>query len=126
MGQRLARPQTDFLVQHTLEEGLGRKLALHIHIRFAVVNHLHGLECRLLIVLLIHNLHVRQIDAALRCDRTDFVLIAEQDRICDTLGLRLLRSLQDILILRDADRKSLGRKGLDLSNNVFKRCTHDG
>ena len=85
MRQRIAGAQTDFLVQHALEEGLGVQQALHVHVGHAVVGQLDGLEGGLHLVRLVDDLIVGEVDVQLGCDLADGSLIADQNGVGNAL-----------------------------------------
>ena len=102
MRQRIAGAQTDFLVQHALEEGLGVQQALHVHVGNAVVGQLDGLEGGLHLVRLVDDLIVGEVDVQLGCDLADGSLIADQNGVGNALLVGGVDSLQNSVILGGA------------------------
>ena len=120
MRQRVAGAQTDFLVQHALEEGLGVQQALHVHVGHAVVGQLDGLEGGLHLVRLVDDLIVGEVDVQLGCDLADGSLIADQNGVGNALLVGGVDSLQNSVILGGGHGQLLLAAGLYFRDQVLK------
>ena len=126
MAEHLAGAKSDFLVQNASKEGLGLQCALHIHIRFPVMNQLDSGQCCLIHIRLMDDADavLVQIPADLSGNLTDLRLITDQNRLCDSSLLRLKNSFHNRKVLCRRNRQLLGGDFLHLCQDVFKRCAH--
>ena len=120
VGQGVAGAQADFLVQHTLQEGLGIQQALHVHIGHAVVGQLDGLERSLHLVRFIDDLIVGEVDVQLGRDLADGCLVTDEDCIGDALLVGSVNSLQDSVVLGSGNGQLLLAAGLYFCDQVLK------
>ena len=120
MGQGVAGAQTDLLVQHALQEGLGVQQALHVHIGHAVMRQLDSLQRGLHLVGLVDDLIVGKVDVQLCRDLADGSLVTHQNGIGNALLMGGVNSLQNRIVLSGGDSQLLLAAGFYFCDQVLK------
>ena len=99
MRQYFVLPQSCFFIKHALQEILGRKNSLHVHICFAIMDKRYSMVGCFLRIFLIDDLILIEIHADLCSDRTDSCFITHENCINDALLMCFLYCFQHRLIL---------------------------